>query len=250
MPVLRDLLFGYEQGSALVPQDFTVWNTNVQTASNGGVCCLWTVPAGVTYAVFEMWSAGGTGAMGCCCMMAGGAGSGGYAIKACTVAAGQQIRICAAGSGCCTSNTSGEQGCATYVCSLGGGGQGTWLSCMNGGIGGYPSSTCNYYYGCYHCCSMCSCCNGISNNAEFNVPGNSGTIHPTQYCADEGHHFAANAAFAAPGPRIGPNGCCAWGGDQGFGTFPGGGGLSTQAYGGGCCYGSPGGGGMVYVIYY
>lgn len=250
MPALRDLLYGYGEGTALVPQDFTVFNTNTTTPSNGGFCCLWTVPAGVTYAVFEMWSGGGSGGNSCCCMMGAGAGAGGYAVKGCTVAAGQQIRICAAGSGCCSDSNGGLTGCATFVCSLGGGGQSTWLSCMPGGFCAYPESRCNFYAGCYHCCSMCSCCGGVSNNADFNVTGTSGTIHPTQFCFDEGHQFAGNAPFAAPGPRIGPNGCCVWGGSQGFGIFPGGGGLTAQSYGGGCCYGGPGAGGLVYVLYY
>ena len=250
MASLRDFLYGYGDGTVVQPQEFTVWNTSTTSEANGGSCCLWTVPAGVTYAVFEMWSAGGTGAMGCCCTQAAGAGSGGYAVKGFTVAAGQQFRICAAGSGCCTSSTNGQAGCPTWVCSLGGGGQGTFITCMQGGQYAYPESRCYFFSSCYHCCSMCSCCCGVSNCADFNIPGNSGTIHPTQYCYDNGPQFAANAAFAAPGPRIGWNGCCAIGGGEGFGMFPGGGGLSTQAYGGGCCYGGPGAGGMVYVIYY
>jgi hypothetical protein len=32
--------------------------------------------------------------------------------------------------------------------------------------------------------------------------------------------------------------------------FPGGGGMSAQAYGEVCCCGSPGAGGLVYVVYY
>jgi hypothetical protein len=35
-----------------------------------------------------------------------------------------------------------------------------------------------------------------------------------------------------------------------MGTFPGGGGLSAQVYGGSCCYGGPGAGGLVYVLFY
>jgi len=56
--------------------------------------------------------------------------------------------------------------------------------------------------------------------------------------------------YGRGGLRNGPNGCCAWGGSQGFGLFPGGGGMSAQAYGEGCCCGSPGAGGLVYVVYY
>ena len=247
---LRNYLFGYASGTAITPGEFTVWNTNTQTQSNGGACCLWTVPSGVTCAVFEIWSAGGSGAGSCCCMQGGGAGSGGYAIKACTVAAGQTIQICAAGSGYCTNSNSGDCGCCSWVCSTGGGGQPTWSVIVPGGWAVARALTCYYFSSCYTCCSMCWCCGGIASGADFFVPGTTATGIGSQYCYDQGHQYAANAPMVAPGPRIGPNGCCAWGGSNGWGIFPGGGGMSAQLYGGGCCCGGPGAGGMVYVMYY
>lgn len=250
MPQLRNLLYGYGAATAIVPQEFSVFNTATQTPGNGGQCCLWTVPAGVTTAVFEIWSSGGSGDGGCCCMMGAGAGSGGYAIKACTVAAGQQIRICAAASGCAVPS-GGLCGCCSFVCSLGGGGQGTWMTNVCGGWCSNMYSRCNMWINCYSCCSSCYCCGGIADNADFFVPGTTGSTHNTQYCHDTAYGIAANAPMAGGGFKMGPSGCCATGcTDLGFGNFPGGGGLSAQIYGGGCCCGSPGGGGMVYVVYY
>lgn len=250
MASLRDFLYGYDEAREIIPQDFAVWNTNTKTAANGGRCCLWTVPDNVSFATFEIWSAGGSGAMSCCCMQGGAAGSGGYAIKTCTVSPGQQIRICAGSTGCCTTNWDGQCGCCSFVCSLGGGGQGTWETKVCGGRCTTVSNRCFYFANCYGCCSQCFCCGGIAENASFFIPGVTGAGQPSQHCYDQGHQFAGNAPMAQSGPRIGPNGCCRWGGNCGFGHHPGGGGISGQSYGNSCCCGGPGGGGMVYVVYY
>ena len=249
MTQLRDLLYGYGEGTSLTPGEFTVYNTSITTAGNGGRCCLWTVPAGVTYAVFEMWSGGGSGAGSCCCMQGGGAGAGGYAVKGCNVSPGQEIRICAAASGCCKNGTNGECGCCTFVCSLGGGGQGTWESKVCGGRCVTVETRCNYFRNCYHCCSQCYCCGGVASNVDHFFPGVTGSAHPTQHCLDDAYQMAANAPMTGGGQRYGGNGCCAQGGSSMFGNFPGGGGLSAQMMGG-CCCGGPGAGGMVYVVYY
>jgi hypothetical protein len=252
MASLRNFLYGYGTAAAIEPADFTVFNTNTQSIYNGGFCCLWTVPAGATCAIFEIWSAGGDGGGACCCMQGGGAGSGGYAIKTCTVSAGQQIRICAASSGCCVQNESGRQGECSFVCSLGGGSGSqsgtTWLANVDGGYGVPRNVRCWYYGGCYTCCSMCWCC-GVSSGVDFFSPGTTGTGFGTQHCYDQGHMYAATAPMTT-GPRIGPNGCCDWGGSCSNFHFPGGGGHSSQGHSGGCCCGTPGGGGMVYVMYF
>lgn len=252
MASLRNFLYGYGSGGAIQPNDFTVYNTNTQSVYNGGQCCLWTVPAGVTCAIFEMWSAGGDGGGACCCMQGGAAGGGVYAIKTCTVSAGQQIRICAASSGCCVQSESGRQGDPTWICSLGGGGGTengvTWYVCADGGQPVSRSTRCNYFNGCYTCCSMCWCCS-IAYGADFFAPGVSGTGFGTQHCVDQGHQYAGVGPMTT-GPRLGPNGCCAWGGSCGNFHFPGGGGFSSQGHPGGCCCGTPGGGGMVYVLYF
>lgn len=253
MANLRSLLYGYGEGAAITPGELSVWNTNTQSESNGGQCCLWTVPAGITTAVFEIWSGGGGGAFGCCCMFGGGAGSGGYGLKRCTVAAGQQIRICAAGSTCCDSgNNSGHTGNCSFVCSLGGGGQSTWESKVCGGCGVTDPTRCQYWINCYTCCSQCYCCGGTGSNVDFSIAGTTGVSQPTQYCYGNAHQYAANAPFMS-GPRVGNNGC--WSGSRiggvcGFGTFPGGGGFSSQVHSNECYWGGPGAGGLVYVLFY
>lgn len=252
MASLRDLLYGYGEGDPIEPGEFSVWNTNIRDVSNGGRCCLWTVPAGVTTAVFEIWSGGGGGAFGCCCMFGGGAGSGGYAIKTCTVQAGEQIRICAAGSTCCDSgNGSGHNGSCSFVCSTSGGPSGTWEAKVCGGCGVSVPTRCFFWQNCYTCCSMCYCCGGRSENTDYCIPGTSGTSQPTQFCYGRGHQYSANAPLAVPGPRVGPNGCCScYGGQQAFGMFPGGGGHSSQVHSNHCMWAGPGAGGLVYVLYY
>lgn len=251
MPNLRNLLFGYAPGTTVVPGEFMVFNTN-QTALNEGCCCLWTVPANTTFAIFEMWSGGGGGYGSCCCQQGQSAGSGGYAIKTCTVAPGQQIRICAAGSTCCVQNCDSGAfcGCCTFVCSLGGGGQPTWEAKVCGGRGVTGVFSCFWYNSCYNCCTMCFCCGGIGSNVDFFIPGTTGGGNNSQYCIDSGITYRANAPMTAGGPAPGPNGCCGWGGSNAYGIRPGGGGGSAQTHGNVCCYGGPGAGGMVYVLFF
>lgn len=248
MTTLRDLLPGYAPPTSSPPQDFAVYNTNVDSVSNGGRCCLWTVPAGITYAVFEMWSGGGSGSGGCCCMQGGGAGSGGYAVKGCNVVAGEQIRICAAGSGCCRPSNNGFDGYCTFVCSTGGGAS-TWESKVCGGLEPSITSRCNYFEQCYGCCSSCYCCGGRTSNVDFSVAGTQGSANPTQFCFGQGWQQTSDAPMMG-GMRHGPGGCCGIGGSALFGNFPGGGGFTAQIYGGNCCCGGPGAGGAVYVVFY
>ena len=252
MSNLRDLLFGYGEGTELTPAEFVVYNTSTQSASNEGQCCAWTVPSGTTYAVFEMWGGGGSGDGSCCCMQGGGAGAGGYVVKGITVTPGEVFRICAAASGCCYPSQGNYCGCCSFVCSTSGGISGTWQLAVCGGRGAISPTQCHGFINCYSCCSQCFCCGGIKSGADADVcfPGVTGTAHKTQHCFDDGYGVAASAPHTAGGLHMGYNGCCARGGPSGFGMFPGGGGLSGQSFGGGCCCGSPGAGGMVYVVYY
>lgn len=251
MANLRDLLFGYGEGEKLEPGDFAVFEPNIDEGSNGGRCCLWTVPNGVSKAIFEIWSGGGGGGCGTCCQQGGAAGSGGYAIKACSVSPGQQIRICAAASTSCSGSNSGTSGNDSWVCSLGGGGESTWCASVQGGYRVNQNVCCEGFNNCYTCCASCYCRSdcGRGCNVDFNIYGTTGGARRTQYCSDDGHQYAGNAPFI-PGPRIGPNGCKSWYTNCGIGTFPGGGGLSAQIYSGCCCCGGPGAGGLVYVLFY
>ena len=255
---LRDYLFGYQAGETIEPNEFMVYNTNTRNWENGGRCCLWTVPAGVSYAVFEIWSGGGSGSGVCCCQQGGGSSSGGYAIKGINVCPGDNIQICAAGSGKCTDPSSeyGCCGCCSHVCNQGGGGSSTWLARVCGGQAQFgPYRRCFYFQNCYGCCSMCWCCGGRTNGTfDFCAPGTHGRAHPTQYCYDQGHSATATAPFTAGGFRIGPGGCRSWHAGctcaYGNAPFPGSGGNSAQQYDSKCCGGEPGGGGLVYVVYY
>ena len=57
-----------------VPTWFKVWHTSYTSVSNGGCCCLWTVPAGIVSIQFEMYGGGGGGSRG----GYGGGNSGSY----------------------------------------------------------------------------------------------------------------------------------------------------------------------------
>tara|TARA_B100001057_G_scaffold22028_3_gene20367 strand:- start:11135 stop:11857 length:723 start_codon:yes stop_codon:yes gene_type:complete len=240
MSTLRDFLFGYEEAKA-IPAELAVYNTSTTSPSNGGRCCLWTIPAGVSYATFEIWGGGAAGDGGCCCQMGYPSTGGSYGQKASEVSPGDQLTICAAGSTCCRQKGNCQQGCDSYVCK-----SGNWCARACGGR--VMRTECFMYRTCYSCCRMRYCVHGHSG-MDFGIGSTNSTSQLSQYCHDRGNMMVADN-YGRGGFRNGPNGCCAWGGSQGFGLFPGGGGMSAQAYGEGCCCGSPGAGGLVYVVYY
>ena len=98
MTALKDLLYGYEAGASIKPKEFMIENTNKWLTLNGGCCLLWTVPAGATHAVFEVWAGGAGGGFSCCCSQGGAGGGGGYAMYESDIAAGDTIRLCSAGT--------------------------------------------------------------------------------------------------------------------------------------------------------
>ena len=81
MSSLRQFLFGYAEEKS-VPQELAVYNTSTTSVNNGGRCCLWTVPAGTSYAIFELWGGGASGDGACCCQMGYPSTSGSYGQKA------------------------------------------------------------------------------------------------------------------------------------------------------------------------
>jgi len=254
MASLKDYVYGYEEGTAIVPGEFVVYNTNVTSHSNGGQCCCWIVPAGVSYAVFEIWAGGGGAAGGCCCIQGPGAGNGGYAIKALNVCPNDAIIICAATSTQCstqmTNGACGCHGCCSTVCNQGQGGGTTCLIKVCGGHYSYPYACCFMDNNCYTCCSMCYCCQGLADNVDQCWVGTMGHHRRTQYCRDDAWMTAATAPMTGGNPFMSWNPCCGQGGSAGFGHFPGGGGQGVATAGNTCCCGSPGAGGMVYVVYY
>ena len=266
MSTLTDYLPGYSSTVA-PPKAFTVsyeWNWDHNESwprqahgmppesrycctGNGGKCCYWTVPAGANYVVFEMWGGGASGQGGCCCMQGYSGDGASYAVKSTAVQAGDTFTLCAAGSNCCRPEQSNYAGCNTYVM-----GTPTGLSCFCATACGGICTNCSFchgYYGCYSCCMNCYNCSQQPNNVDFGISGIKGSAQRSYHCGDRGLQYIPVAPMAQSGPRLGPNGCCARGGDM-FGSWPGGGGSAVQAQGGGCCCGSPGASGAIYVLYY
>lgn len=234
----------------MIPKEFLVYNTSINTPNNGGSCCLWTVPAGVTWISFEVWGGGGGGAGACCCMMGWPGGAGAYTLKTvCNSAglAGQQYTVCAGGTTSMSPVCLGCVGCTSYVNGFG-------LSnfCATGGAHGEVH--CFQYYGCYTCSTPnpnCCCAYG----GEVNIHGTQSTYTSSTWCAQNPQQQAATAPNTISGPQYGPGGCInasANGSCTGWfpcTPFPGGGGLSAQAHGQSCWCGNWGGGGLVSITY-
>ena len=116
MSNLRDLLPASPPSTAYKQQVISVYNTNTDSVSNGGACCCWVVPVGVTWAVFETWSGGGDGAGACCCMGPyWGPGGGNYSKKYLPVTSGTYFILCGGGSGCCAQQCCGTCGLSSFV---------------------------------------------------------------------------------------------------------------------------------------
>lgn len=248
MANLRDLLYNSSGITVNYPQEFLVYHTSVNSENNGGCCCLWTVPSGVTWVTFEMWGGGGGGAGACCCMQGWAGGSGGYALKTvCSASlAGCQYTICAGGTTTRSVNCIGCVGCRSYV-----NGYGLSNFCAAGGAHG--DTKCFHYAGAYTCTPMWPhCC--CSYGGDVVLHGINGSSVASQHCYMQGQQRAPTAPLTSSGPFYGPGGCIN-GGIQGCGfwfetpPFPGGGGLSAQAYSGNCWCGTNGAGGLVSVTY-
>jgi len=222
-----------------------VYNTNVDSVTNGGRCCLWTVPAGVTWAKFEVWGGGGDGGGACCCQQpAKGGGSGSYARKTTRVVPGQTYTLCAGGSGCCSQNNCGSNGFPSYAC--GGTTYGICL-CASGGEGG--ASCCWAAIGGNYHCSSNIC--GSACGYDLAICGIQGSAHQS-WCGYDSWTYLASGPVIGSGSRISRThcgefwmGCDAIGGHAGW---PGGGGGTAMSYGG-CCWGGWGAGGLVIVTY-
>jgi len=219
-----------------------------------GRCCLWTVPANVTRATFEIWSGGGGGAghtcCNCCSFSIGGAG-GNYAIKTIAVTPGWTYTACAGGSWPCSKShtCSAAMGCRSYV-------TGNNLSnfCVTGGCGGWM---CNGdAWGPRHHTSGCANCNicGIFG-ADMGIMGSVGGRMGQTSC-----RCAGVTSFSGTAPFIGK-----WDGTQNteawcscgcYVNWPAGGGASGgSSYCGNyakCCAGGSGqgGSGLVKITYY
>lgn len=135
----------------------TVGETTTYSSANG-CCCLWTVPAGVTQAQFQIWGAGGNGDScnaSVCCAFSQSGGNGEYTYVLMGVQAGQQYTLCAGGGiattmGNCYSYCAYD-GCNSFVCGANdtcilscGGSMGYANLCGNGARNLYPSNGNNY----------------------------------------------------------------------------------------------------------
>jgi len=87
-------------------QGFKVCTTAL--SFNAGACCAWTVPAGVTRARFQIWGAGGTGAVHACCGGSPFGSTGAYASVIIAVSAGSTYTLCA---GCPNTTVGCYAGC-------------------------------------------------------------------------------------------------------------------------------------------
>jgi len=268
MTQLKNLIYGYASGSTITPSEFTIENNQYWVAQNGGCAYVWTVPAGKTKAVMEMWSGGAGGSHSCCCMMGAGGNGGGYQKFIVDVEAGEQICMCTAGTTGSGNNGAhnGCHGCFSSICL-----NGTWCACQNGGQASARTARCNLAQSCYTCCSTCYCCGGYTyatagNNFQrlAQQQGTSTVYHSTQWCVDMGWQYSGGS-YGVPGQRPqGTSTCCqdCWGGIcsnysscagqacQSAAHHPGGGGISAWGADGGCRCGSPGAGGLIYVVYW
>lgn len=248
MSTLRDLLPTTTYTSNYAQQQLAVYNTNISAVTNGGQCCCWQVPAGVTWAIFELWGGGGDGAGSCCCMgNYWGPGSGNYTKKRLDVTAGCYFCICAAGSGCCALTCCGQCGYPSWVMCQ----NGTMATCAGGG---YIGCTLCFrsYQGCTGIC-VPACSYGCTYSGDFAYPSTNSIAKESNYCW-------SNQWTGQPGSpkfggtfRVGMEYCTTQltrnGNDYYPSRWPGGAGANSRACGGGCCFGGWGAGGLVLITY-
>lgn len=229
-----------------------IYNTSTQSVQNGGQCCLFTVPPGITYAVFEIWGGGGSGGGACCCMGPYyGPETGAYAKRYIAVTAGQQFCICAGGSGCCNQTCCGACGFPSWVvCQV----NGTQVSCAAGGCGGCVQCF-RTYQGCTGICfGMCRMGCDVGTH-DFSQPKIMSQNKTSNYCWQNMFDLQAGPTKYKANMRLGMERCTMQltrsGGDHFANTvqWPGGAGNSATACGGGCCYGGFGAGGLVTINY-
>jgi len=230
----------------------SIFNTNTPDVLNGGQCCCFVVPAGITWAVFEVWGGGGSGGGACCCMgHYYGPESGGYSKKQLQVTPGTFFCICAGGTGCCNTQCCGNCGFPSWVLC---GSNGTNVICAEGGCGGCVLCF-RSYQGCTGICfGMCKMECGCNTNRDYSAPKIMSQPHVSNYCWQNMFEFMSGPTKYGQNLRLGLDHCvtsltisgCA---PFGQAKFPGGPGNSATACGGGCCWGSYGAGGLVLISY-
>lgn len=246
MPSLRTLLSDLDPPALGNPNKiFYVQNTS-NSAQNGGRCCAWTVPAGVTTATFEMWGAGADGQGARCCERPGTMPTNGsYALVTVDVTEGTSFTLCAAGSGCegCCCGT-GPTGFPSFVqCS------GSTIGCAPGGTGGCST----FLRGGMGDGQIC--CHGLLSSCglgDIVIAGTGTTSIQNNYCKNQVFHFVSGGWGS---DRKTPDWCASDYTRQGTQimsscpAFPSGAGSPGRACGGGYCYGQHGAGGLVKISY-
>lgn len=248
MAGLRTLL-NYPSGSASGSLNFDtvqVWNTNTNSASNGGACCLWTVPSGATWAMFELWGGGGGGAGVCCCQGGWPGGSGSYARKIITgLSAGQTFTICAASSTDCAVASPSTAGYPSWVKINP---SGTVCACASGGS--LACARCYFMINCsYQGCPQQLCGSYIGS---FGICGSTGSAKGSSYCSGSSYQFMPSAPFTQAMSRPTKDGCSGYCGgccNGGYALFPGGGGSSSYSHTTGPFCGAAGAGGLVNIYF-
>lgn len=244
-----DSNFSISGGSLATPLQLFVYNTSFTSVQNGGRCCLWTVPASVNWAKFEVWGGGGDGGGACCCQQGGaGGGSGSYARKTIRTVPGESYTICAAGSGCCSPNCGATAGFPSYVCNA----SATYPICLCASGGSPGCSGCFFQTnGCFSCAThIC----GSTCGCDFAIQGITGGHYDGVYCGFDGWQYAPGTTYQGGGMRIGFDycnamaGCVHIGAGSSFVGFGAGGG-SASTSGGACCWGGWGSPGIVVVTY-
>ena len=178
----KQSMLNNETGSIIV-------ETNAAHCLQAGASCVWTVPAGVSEAQFQIWGAGGTGTgcSGSCCSFGLPGGSGEYTYVRMAVSPGEIYTLCAGGAyeqGSCYSSTCFD-GCNSFVC---GSNSTCIMSC--GGSFGYAKmcgSTARSFY------------------PELATPyssANSGNLHQTNGDQCRGAHFG-KPGFRCSGHAMG-----------------------------------------------
>lgn len=227
-----------------------VYNTSLATASNGGSCCLWTIPANISWAKFEVWGGGGRGPGGCCCqwpVQSGGAGA--YARKTIQVRAGDTYRICAGGSTDCSCACCGTAGFPSYVQTE------TALYTINLCAQGGPPSCSSCFAGinpllCVGNTGVCT--TGSFCGADFGLPAITGAAMLAT-CGYQSFQYVPAGPFVGDGVKNsydycagGFSGCAAIGGNP---SWPGGGGAGAHTLSGAFCFGQFGAGGLVLITF-
>lgn len=248
MPSLRTLLSSLAPPSIGNPAKVFYIQNASNSAQNGGQCCLWTVPTGVTRVTFELWGAGGDGPGARCCEWGGVApNSGSYAIKTVDTTSGCQYRLCAAGAGCegCCCGIS-TRGISSFVFDVTAGAN---IACGCGGAGGDQDITRGGVEA-YTCCwgRLGECGFG-----DFGMAGVGGVHFRNQFCHSTQYDIIAGGFGSGrkTGDKCAYGGMSRWGGEiaSTCPSFPAGAGAAGRSCGGGYCYGQHGAGGLIKVTF-